>query len=192
MITRDGLRVALSADIPFKAREWRNDKRIRQWCRQYSLIDDRSQHLWEAKITTDPTIKMFGVELVTESRPEHYKVSNTVPLVMRVEASHSYIGVCGLTSINRVNQSAEFSLYIAPWAQGKGYGKEALSLLLEHGFKDHNLNRIWGEVFDGNPARLMFEELGMKHEGTLRQSYFRVGKFIDSHIVGILRGEFHA
>lgn len=187
MITREGLRVALSPDIPPKAREWRNDIRIRRWCRQYSLIDDRSQHLWEAKITTDPTIKMFGVELLPEPPSPNVLTVGTTSFY-----GVTYLGVCGLTSINRVNQSAEFSLYIAPWAQGKGYGKEALSLLLEHGFKDHNLNRIWGEVFDGNPALRMFSDMGMRHEGTLRQSYFREGKFIDSHIVGILRSEFNA
>lgn len=102
------------------------------------------------------------------------------------------VGVCGLTSIDKINQKAEFSLYIAPDMQHKGFGRAALALLLHHGFNDFNLNRIWGESFDGNPAQKMFARMGMQKEGTLRESYFRGGKFIDSHIWAITRSQFNA
>lgn len=103
-----------------------------------------------------------------------------------------YVGVCGFTGIDRVNQRAEFSLYVAPEFQGRGYGKDALYTLLRHGFEDMNFVRIWGETFDENPAFSMFKKLGMIWEGTQRKSYFRNGKFINSHMVGMLREEFKA
>jgi RimJ/RimL family protein N-acetyltransferase len=117
----------------------------------------------------DPTIKMFGV--------------------YNLDPVSACIGVCGFTSIDRVNQKAEFSLYIAPQFHGCGYGSAALYTLVRHGFEDMNLNRIWGETFDGNPAESIFKRIGFKKEGTLKQSYFRKGRFIDSHIYGIIRGE---
>lgn len=161
--------VELVAEIPAKAREWRNDPAIWKWCRQNALISRAAHMRWLDRIETDPTIKMFGV---------------------RINAAAD-IGVCGLTSIDRINQCAEFSLYIAPEFQRRGYAKEALKLLLDHGFKDQNLNRIWGETFDGNPALRMFIDLGMRLEGTSRQAYFRGGKFIDCHRVAILRSEWN-
>ena len=55
---------------------------------------------------------------------------------------------------------------------------------------NQNLNVIWGETFEGNHAYDMFLKLGMKHEGTRRQFYFKEGKHIDAHLVSITRQEF--
>jgi RimJ/RimL family protein N-acetyltransferase len=99
------------------------------------------------------------------------------------------VGVCGLTSIDLINQRAEFSLYIGPEYQGLGYGKAALLTLITHGFRVLNLNCIWGETFNKNPAAEMFEELGFKKEGTRRDFYFRDGRFINAHLYSLLRSE---
>lgn len=165
----NGSIVSLSPDISGWAILWRNDERIRKWCRQYTLISPRGHSKWLDKIESDPTIKMFGIR--NSERP---------------------VGVCGLTSIDKQNQNAEFSLYIAPEYQRKGYGKEALELLLNHGFGDMNLNRIWGESFEGNPAMEMFTQVGLNIEGCHRAAYFRSGKFVNSYVFSILRDEFYA
>lgn len=107
----------------------------------------------------------------------------------RMEETTVPIGVCGLTSIDMEARKAEFSLYIGPEHQGKGYGSEALKLLLYHGFLNLGLNQIWGETFDKNPAAKMFEELGFKKDGTRRQFYMKSGKLIDCHLYSILRDE---
>lgn len=99
------------------------------------------------------------------------------------------VGVCGLTDICPVNQRAEFSLYIFPEHHQQGYGSEALSCLLTHGFKNLNLNRIWGETFDQNPGAKVFERLGFRHEGKREEFYFREGRFIDAHLYSIGRKE---
>lgn len=170
MIHYDGKSVALSPDIPFNARDQRNLPEVFKWCRQYTLIDQESHNKWLANISKDPTIKMFGIVCGKALKSQN-------------------VGVCGLTSIDHVNQKAEFSLYIFPKYHSSGYGKDALYTLLKHGFNDLNLNRIWGEVYDGNPAMILFESLGFKKEGIQRQSYFRQGRFINSHIISILRDE---
>jgi len=164
-----GLLVGLTADIPPTVREWRNNIEIRRWCRQNSVISAIEQENWLKNLHTNPTIKMFGIK----------SLDNTL------------VGVCGLTSIDRVNQKAEFSLYIGPEHHGEGYGSHALYLLLQHGFDDQNLNRIWGESFEGNPAQNLFSKSGMRLEGTFKQSYFREGKFIDSMIWAMTREEFN-
>jgi RimJ/RimL family protein N-acetyltransferase len=159
--------ILLIPDIPDYAREWRNRPEIWKWCRQNSLIDSLNHERWLIEQAQDKTIKMFGIM----SREEE-------------------VGVCGFTSIDMLNRNAEFSLYISPSKQRKGYGKRALQTLLRHGFEDWGFNRIWGETFDGNPAMRTFVDLGMTCEGTLRQNYFRKGKFVNSFIVSILAREF--
>ena len=162
--------VALTPDFPlWKARDWRNHPAIWRWCRQHTLISEGEQERWQEAQEADRTIKMFGVATgkgLTEP---------TTP-----------VGVCGFTSIDLLRRSAEFSLYIAPVHQGKGFAKKALALLVDHGFKDWGFQRIWGEVFDQNPAYELFKKIGFHHEGTLRNTYFIDGKWTNSHIVSLL------
>lgn len=164
-------RICLHHDLPrVLMLKWRNDPEIFKFTRQNSLIDE--SHHNNYLNTLGPTIKLFSIVL-------HNELTDVF----------NQIGICGFTSINHVNQTAEFSLYIAPEHQGRGYATKALITLFQHGFDALNLNRIWGETFEFNPAQHLFEKLGMVKEGTLRQSYFRNGKFIDSYIYSILRGE---
>jgi len=152
----------------------RNNEAIRKWCRQVGLIDDLQQENWLRKISSDPTIRMYSIKDIGKTK--------------------SYIvGVCGLTDIDHINQRAEFSCYIFPEVQGNGYATKALEVLFRHGFNDLNLNIIWGETFEGNPAyKLFINKLGMKHEGSRCQFYFKNGKFIDAYLVSISRKEFNA
>jgi hypothetical protein len=81
-------------------------------------------------------------------------------------------------------------LYIGPEHQGQGLGEAALQALCDHGFNVLNLNSIWGEAFDGNPAIKMFERVGFKPEGRRRQFYFREGRYIDAILFSLLRDEY--
>lgn len=165
-----GYGVGLIAEIPPQAVEWRNTYSIRKWCRQVGLISFKDQEKWLEKVLNNPTIKMFGV------------MKNSSQL-------DGHLGVAGLTSINHINQTAEFSLYIEPGSQKHGYGKMALKTLVDFGFKELNLNCIWGETFEGNEAMGMFESLGFKREGCLRSRYFKNGRIIDAYMVSVLRSE---
>lgn len=145
---------------------WRNDPRVSRWCRQAEplhAIRHKDWYEWQAK---DPHTSMFAIEHVG-----------------------GLVGVCGLTSIDWINRRAEFSLYIDPDQQGRGYGPAALAALITHGFRSLGLNVIWGEVFDGNPALKHFNAIGFKHEGTRREFYFRDGAFIDAHLISITSKE---
>jgi RimJ/RimL family protein N-acetyltransferase len=65
-----------------------------------------------------------------------------------------------------------------------------LQLILQHAFDTLNLNRISLRVFATNPrARRSYEKAGLALEGTLRQAAFRNGKYIDVHMMSILRSE---
>lgn len=149
----------------------RNEYSIWKWCRQNDLIDEISHKKWFEKQSNDPSIKMYQI-------------------IVKKDFGNMIAGVCGITDIDRINQRAEFSLYISPEHQRKGYAKSALKTLLSHGFMNQNLNVIWGETFDGNPAYDMFLKLGMKHEGTRRQFYYKEGRFIDAHLVSITKEEY--
>lgn len=152
-----------------KLRKWRNHPDIYQWCRQHSLINEIKHGNWYEWQATEPSVEM---------------------LIIRT-ATGDPVGVCGLTSIDHLHRRAEFSLYIAAHRQGKGYGYNGLRMLIDHGFRDLNLNIIWGETFEGNPAMSMFERIGFVYEGTRRQFYFKNGVYLDAHLVSITKEEFY-
>ena len=63
--------------------------------------------------------------------------------------------------------------------------------MLEHVFDHLNLFRAWVDVPEYNQsAKMLFENLGFQHEGTLRQSRPHHGSRYNSFILGILDEEF--
>ncbi|MBS0287492.1 MAG: GNAT family N-acetyltransferase [Proteobacteria bacterium] len=73
---------------------------------------------------------------------------------------------------------------------GQGYGTEMLSRIIEFGFEDLKLHRIYGEHFDNNSASArVMEKNGMVQEGKLREHKLKYGKFVNTNIRGILASE---
>ncbi|RJQ42617.1 MAG: N-acetyltransferase [Anaerolineaceae bacterium] len=71
---------------------------------------------------------------------------------------------------------------------GKGYGTEAMNLLLQMAFLEWNLHRVSLSVLGYNErARQSYEKVGFKLEGSLRGYIQREGQRWDMHIMGILR-----
>jgi len=58
----------------------------------------------------------------------------------------------GLVNISFENRNAEISIVIDPDARKRGYGKQALELLLQEGFNRLNLDNIYGESYTCNPS----------------------------------------
>lgn len=151
-------------------RKWRNDYRVWKWCRQNDLISDVAQERWIERQSSDPTVKMYTIW----------------------DKHGSLVGCCGLTSIDQTNQRAEFSVYIDPLVQHRGFAGEALKTLFIHGFYSLNLNLIWGETFAGNSAGKLFEKIGMVKEGSRRDFYYREGRFIACELYSMTRKEWMA
>jgi len=110
------------------------------------------------------------------------------------DASWKHIGNVGLHQIEWVNRSAEFGILIGEksfWDHG--YGTEATLLTLKHGFETINLNRIYLHVFETNLRAVhVYTKIGFVPEGRLRQTLFRNGRYIDTHVMSVLRSEWDA
>jgi len=75
-------------------------------------------------------------------------------------------------------------------AQGKGYAKEAVKLLVDYLFAGYPVERIMAFTDAENiPAQKVLEKNGFEREGKLRHSMFRAGKWCDLLIYGLLRQE---
>ena len=115
------------------------------------------------------------------------------PLVIEVSADGDWqaVGNVSFFNLNAHDRSAEIGIFIGEkkfWDQG--YGTESMRLMLQHGFEDLNLNRIYLQVFETNPRGMRaYEKAGFILEGRLRQDRFLDGKYIDVLLMSVVRSE---
>ena len=101
------------------------------------------------------------------------------------------IGEVMLFDLDRANGSAELGIFIGePDEWGKGYGTDAVNALIDFGFGELRLERIWLNVGTENDrARRAYEKAGFVHEGTVRHDPYESGRHTDGHVLSILRDE---
>jgi RimJ/RimL family protein N-acetyltransferase len=104
------------------------------------------------------------------------------------------VGATGLHDLDARNRNAAFGISIGDkdsW--GKGYGTDATRLMVRHAFFTLNLHRVWLYVYEYNErAQRVYERIGFKVEGRLRQHTFRDGRYWDTVVMGVLRQEWEA
>ena len=119
---------------------------------------------------------------------------NDVILAIVEKDSGKHIGNISLLEICWFSHSAKFAILVgAPTARGKGIGIRAGKLILEHGFTSLNLHRIYCGTYGTNIAmNSLAKELGMTLVGTLRESAYKDGQYLDENLFDIRRPEYLA
>ena len=99
------------------------------------------------------------------------------------------IGSIGLHNIDWVHRTADISILIGEQeGRGKGIGKKAINILVNHAFKKMNLRKLTAGMWSKNIAsKKSFEANGFILEGTRREQYFSDGEYLDSLEYGLLK-----
>jgi len=75
----------------------------------------------------------------------------------------------------------------------KGYGSDAMQIILRYAFQELNLHRLSLDVFEYNPRAIRsYQKVGFQVEGRYRQSLNREGRRWDMIFMGITRQEWLA
>ena len=105
---------------------------------------------------------------------------------------HGHVGNIALQRIDRRNRQAELAIILGEkkvW--GRGFGYEAVRILLGYGFTALQLHRVYcGTTADNLPMIVLAERIGMRKEGILKEAMYRDGTFVDVILFGILEHEF--
>ena len=166
------LRAVERGDLP-KFQEWLNDPDVTDGLSFYLPMSMAQEEKWFERVMQGDV--------------------HTMPLAIEIQDGHGWrlVGDCGIFNLEWPNRAAEFGICIGDksiW--NKGYGTEAVKLLLQHGFETLNLNRIYLRVYSTNlRAKRSYEKAGFVMEGTMRQAVYRNGKYSDILIMGMLRSE---
>ena len=145
------------------------------------LLDSRAVALRSAK-----KISTFFEKMIKDNSPvEHY-------FSIRALEDNRLLGDINLDVINDWSSQDSFvGLGIgnrADW--GKGYGTDAMKIILRFAFTELNLRRVTLTVFEYNPRAIRsYEKAGFRHEGRLRGALLRDGKRWDMLYMGILRDD---
>lgn len=105
--------------------------------------------------------------------------------------NNKVIGTIRIWDIDYTNKCAELGTWLVKESRGTGINKEVKDLILDFGFRDLNLNRIYCYVNSDNPQSIkQFEKLDFTFEGTLRESWFYKNRYVDRMLFSLLRKDF--
>ena len=121
------------------------------------------------------------------------KHQNDYNFAIVLKENNDLIGNCGFDTMDLIHRNASLKIFIGDEEnRGKGYGKEAIKLLLEYGFNNLNLNNIMLNVYSFNTRAIkVYESLGFKKFGTRHKSHYFKGKFYDEIQMEILKEEYN-
>jgi RimJ/RimL family protein N-acetyltransferase len=140
-----------------------------------------------APLSSKKIIEWIEKDLEKDSPSEYY-------FMIRSLADERLIGLIGLIGLDGdIVPHGEAFVGIGIGERdlwGKGYGTDAMRVILRYGFSELNLRRVSLDVFEYNPRGIRsYEKAGFVHEGRLRQYLHRSGRRWDLLFMGILREE---
>jgi len=152
---------------------WINDRKLVNYNAPYRPISESNHEEWFKAVTRKDDVFFF---------------------VIKENEKNTTIGSCQLHNVHWINRSAELQIRIGDQKyRNKGYGSEAIELLLRFGFKDLNLHRIYLHLLKNNErARKAYLKAGFIVEGDFREAVFINGKYADLQIMSILRDGYEA
>ncbi len=165
-----GLRPVEKEDLLI-LRDWRNISEFRKNFREVRELSLADQEVWFNNLQKTKHINfMFTIIDLTTQKP---------------------IGAAGLLYINWIIRSADFSFYIGDkekYIAHDNVSKEAVKLLIDYGFKNLNLHKIWMELYEYDSKKINFfiNEFNFKKDALLRDNCFEDGRYWDSIIISLL------
>ncbi len=111
-----------------------------------------------------------------------------------IEADGQFIGQCALFNFNETARTCELGIAIGdPDYLGKGYGREAILLLLDYAFRLRNLRKVTLTVNgDNERAQRAYRACGFVEEARWRQQVWSAGRYVDLVGMGLLSSEWAA
>jgi diamine N-acetyltransferase len=99
------------------------------------------------------------------------------------------IGQIELLTVHPLHRRAEMHILIGEDdLRGRGFGTQAVQILLQYAFKDLDLRRVYLIVDEDNRRAVRcFEKAGLAREGLLRGHRVRNGQPMNMFLMGVLR-----
>ena len=123
-------------------------------------------------------------------RIEWWEAGRGITLAVARRTSPSVL--LGTVSLRRYvrDRRAELGYWLGHHAWGFGFATEATRAMIDFGFRELSLARIYAQVLAGNHASMrVLDKLGMVNEGVKRQHVRKGNTLVDVVLYGLLRDE---
>jgi RimJ/RimL family protein N-acetyltransferase len=119
-------------------------------------------------------------------------VGDTYKFAIETLEGNEFIGGCSINNVDWKNSVATIGVFIGNREyRGRGYGTDAMKVLMNFIFSYMNINKIRLTVFSSNEAAIKcYEKCGFRVEGVLRNEIYQNGNYYNKIAMGILRDEF--
>lgn len=158
--------------------------------RRWAFDNDPAFHLW---ISNDPW-EPLGLDRATAHFEASQASAERDGPQFAIEADGKYIGHCLLYGFDHTAHTCQLGIGIGDSVyQGRGYGREALRLLLAYAFRLRNMYKV-GLTVSGDNERAMraYRACGFVEEGRLRQHAWGNGGYLDLVCMGLFRSDWEA
>ena len=161
-----------------------------------SVEDVEKYTEWLNDFQTTDYIGRSGIICTLEAEKKYFeeceKTDDEVAFAIIDLEKDKLLGTCGIHKINNINRTATLGIFIGDKEErNKGYGTEAIRLMLDFGFNYLNLHSIKLDLLAFNERALKcYQKCGFKEYGRRRKSDFINGKYYDTISMDILAEEF--
>jgi RimJ/RimL family protein N-acetyltransferase len=147
---------------------WINSRELVRFSAPYRPVHEPAHDDWFNTMARDRSRVIFAIR----SKPEG-----------------ELVGTAQLTDFHDIYRHAQMLIRIGDARhRERGFGTEALRLLLDFAWRDCNLHRVWAQVFARNQRALAcYRKAGFVEEGRLRDGVFIDGQWDDLIILGVIK-----
>ena len=143
---------------------------------------------WTGRTAED--VQAF-VQMFLDNQKERPRYKYQLALILK--SSGNLIGNCGVRVNDPGAREANIGYELASSHWGKGYAAEAAGAILDFGFGELGLHRIWATtVADNSASARVLEKLGMRLEAHEREKVWIKDRWHDSLSYAILDYEWRA
>ncbi len=114
-----------------------------------------------------------------------------ISLVALEKETDRVVGHAAIFGIEKISRNCEIGIFIQEESRGKGYARQIMEALLKHAFENLNMHVVLIKVFSENKKAIsLYESIGFKQSGVMREVCFMDGKYTDLLYMSILDREY--
>jgi len=137
--------------------------------------------VWGRMDRVRPTTPTDQADRVADWRED----DDAFPFVARADGDR--VGFVELRVLNPHWRNASLTYWVAPGAQGEGYGSDAVAAVVEYGFDHLAVHKLVAMTFEGNEAsQRLLESLGFDREAEFASEVYVDGEYRDLYGYGLL------
>ncbi|WJJ98266.1 GNAT family N-acetyltransferase [Algibacter luteus] len=147
---------------------------------------ENDESIWEISNTQTPYSKFLIKQYLDHAHKDIFEVKQLRLVISSF--NNEALGMIDLFDFDFKNRRAGVGILVKePEDRMKGYGKEALKLLIDYSFKHLDLHQLYCNISEGNDASIkLFSNQGFKNIGLKKEWNYVNGTFKNEYLFQLI------